>query len=51
MLFNSKYHGSALTKIIGSITAAKTNNKGSNTSSTSVKNKSDEVSGQIAAVN
>ena len=50
-LFKRKLHSAARTSSIGFSTVAKTPNKTYTSSSTSVKNTSDKVSGQITAVN
>ena len=49
--FKSKWLNYALTSIIGSSTVAKKKYNNSTTTSTSIKDKYDEVSGKIAAVN
>ena len=49
--FKPKYHSDLLTEIIGSIIVSKTKIKASTTYSTGVKNTSDQVPGQISALN
>ena len=51
MFFNCKELSAAITSIIGSIIVSKTKIKSSTTYSTGVKNTSDQVPGQISALN